>query len=120
MKRIELFEKALENTDLDLRELGINRLVLRAYANQKATQNEYLDFDESIWQKDIDEILSFLRENKMENFTISLTSSSLLYNIDEFEKRGCKLVGLTHIKSPIETWMGSGERETIPALLLKV
>ena len=53
MKRIELFEKALENTDLDLRELGINRLVLRAYANQKATQNEYLDFDESIWQKRI-------------------------------------------------------------------
>ena len=63
MKEIRTFEEAIEQNARSLKELGINGTLFWAYRTSKETGNELIDFNEVIWDYDIEEIAQTLRAN---------------------------------------------------------
>lgn len=115
MKKIEAFEKAIENKISNLREAGINPTLFWAYRNLEETENERIDFNECIWEHEIEDIANCLKENGIYEFTISSTFSSLIETLAEFQKHGFQMAGLTEVKARYtETY--SNEKKLIPAI----
>lgn len=119
MKEIRTFEEAIEQNARSLKELGINGTLFWAYRTSKETGNELIDFNEVIWDYDIEEIAQTLRANDITEFTISSTFSSLIETIAKFEELGCTLDGIVKVKERY-THFGSDEHALIPAFKMTV
>ena len=119
MKKIEAFENAVANQVKDIRAIGINPTVFWAYMDSKEAGSDTLNFSEVIWNEDIAPIVEACRENGIHEFTISSTFSSLIETLAEFEKLGCKLSGLTTVKTRY-TDFRTKEKEIKPAVLMKL
>lgn len=118
MKKIEAFENAMEN-QVDLRKVGINPTMFWAYRDSLEAESDLLNFSEVIWEKDIAPIVEACRAYGIHEFTISSTFSSLIETLAEFEKLGCKLAGLTTVKTRYTDWQ-TGEKAVKPAVLMKL
>ena len=114
MKEIRTFEAAIEQSATSLEELGINATLFWAYRTSKETGNELIDFNEVIWDYDIEEIAQTLRANG-----ISSTFSSLIETLAAFEKQGISMAGLTTVKARYTDWK-TGEHALIPAIKMTV
>ena len=119
MKEIRTFEEAIEQNARSLKELGINGTLFWAYRTSKETGNELIDFNEVIWDYDIEEIAQTLRANGITEFTISSTFSSLIETIAKFEELGCTLDGIVKVKERY-IHFGSDEHALIPAIKMTV
>ena len=123
IKKIEILDKAREN-GTRYSEIGINSTFGAAYFYSMEAGNDLINFDEVIWDRDIDEILENCRRFGIEGFTISSTFSSLITTIAEFQKRGCKLEGLIEINSRFDDWKagleGESRKERIPAFKISL
>ena len=119
MKEIRTFETAIEQNAGSLKELGINPTLFWAYRNSKEVGNDLIDFNEVIWDYDIEAIARTLRENKITEFTISSTFSSLIETLAAFEQHGISMVGLTKVKARYTDWK-TGEHALIPAIKMTV
>ena len=115
MKRIERFEQAIENKVKDLRAEGINPTLFWAYRTLEETGNDKIDFNEIIWDYEIEEIANCLKENGIVEFTISSTFSSLIETLAEFQKYGFQMAGLTEVNARY-TAIGSNEKAKLPAI----
>ena len=56
MKKIELFERAIAEQAGSLKEWGINHTLFWAYRNSIAAGNEEINYEDVIWDYDIEEI----------------------------------------------------------------
>ena len=123
IKKIEILDKAREN-GTRYSEIGINSTFGAAYFYSLEAGNDLINFDEVIWDRDIDEILENCRRFGIEGFTISSTFSSLITTIAELQKRGCKLEGLIEINSRFDDWKagleGESRKERIPAFKISL
>ena len=115
MKRIERFEQAIENKVKDLRAEGINPTLFWAYRYLEETGNDTIDFDDCIWEHEIEDIANCLKENGILEFTISSTFSSLIETLAEFQKHGFQMAGLTEVNARY-TEVGSNNKKRIPAI----
>jgi len=115
MKKIELFEKAIAEQAASLKDWGINPTLFWAYRNSITAGNERIDFSETIWDTDIQEITETLKENGISEFTISSTFSSLIPTLAEFARHGFQMAGLTEVKANYTDWQ-TQERAVIPAI----
>lgn len=115
MKKIELFEKAIREKAASLKDYGINGTAFWAYRNSIESENEYIDFDDVIWDYDIKPITDCFKENEIDEFTISSTFSSLIPTLAAFEAEGYKMAGLTEVNARYMDW-GTGKRARIPAI----
>lgn len=102
MKNIARIDEAIERAKagerISLEEANINATLFRAYRSSKDRGLDEIDFDDVIWNYDVEPILDELRAAGCEAFTISSTFSSLLETIWEFEKQGCRMDGLKQVK----------------------
>lgn len=123
IKKIEILDKMREN-GTRYSEIGINSTFGAAYFYSLEAGNDLINFDEVIWDRDIDEILENCRRFGIEGFTISSTFSSLITTIAELQKRGCKLEGLIEINSRFDDWKagleGESRKERIPAFKISL
>ncbi len=122
MKEIRKFEEAMTNpanNGKSYDELGINHTLFWAYNHSKEAGNELIDFDEVIWDEDIQAITSCLIEEGITEFTISSTFSSLIATLAAFEKEGIKMARLTTVKARYTDWK-TGEHALIPAIKMTV
>ncbi len=119
MKEIRTFEKAIEDKVRNLKEAGINATLFWAYRHSCEAENEVIDFDEVIWDYDIEEIAETLRAEGIKEFTISSTFSSLIPTLAEFEKHGIRMNGLTEVKQNYTDWQ-TGEKRRVPAIRMIV
>jgi len=119
MKEIRTFEEAIEQNAKSLKELGINATLFWAYRTSKENGNELIDFNEVIWDYDIEEIAQTLKTNGITEFTISSTFSSLIETLAAFEKHGISMAGLTTVKARYTDWK-TGEHALIPAIKMTV
>ena len=119
MKEIRTFKAAIEQNATSLEELNINATLFWAYRTSKETGNELIDFNEVIWDYDIEEIAQTLRANGITEFTISSTFSSLIETLAAFEKQGISMAGLTTVKARYTDWK-TGEHALIPAIKMTV
>ena len=61
MKEIRTFEEAIKQNARSLKDLGINGTLFWAYRTSKENGNELIDFNEVIWDYDIEEIAQTLK-----------------------------------------------------------
>ena len=102
-----------------MKDVGINGTLYWAYRTAKETENDLIDFNEVIWDYDIEEIAKTLRENDIREFTISSTFSSLIETLATFEKQGISMAGLTTVNARHTDWH-TGEHAKIPAIKMIV
>ena len=118
MKKIELFERAIAEQAASLKDLGINPTLFWAYRNSITAGNDQIDFSETIWDTDIEEITKTLKKNGISEFTISSTFSSLIPTLAEFAKHGFQMAGLTEVRGNYTDWQ-TNERAVIPAIRME-
>ena len=117
MKNIEAFEKV--NKDLSFEEQGLNSSLYWAYKNSQEVGNETIDLNEVIWERDIEPMINFCRENGLSQITISSNFSGLISTLSGFEKHGCKMGGLTEVKARY-TEFKTGKNQIIPAIIINL
>lgn len=89
------------------------RTLWRWYENSRDHGNDYLDIEEPISEKDIEEMVAIMKKLHIEDFTVSSTWSStieMLYNIQK--QPGCSLAGWTMINR--------SSKRTAPACLFHI
>lgn len=119
MKEIEIFEIARAKEVKDLHKIGINPTMYRAYFRSKEAGNELIDFNEVIWNDEIEDIVNICEENGISEFTISNTMSSLIETLAEFEKYGFKMNGLTTVYAHYTDFF-TGKKAIIPAIKMSL
>ena len=119
MKEIKLFEKAIKQNTKNLKELGINRTLFFAYITSKENGNELINFNNVIWDYDIEEIAQTLRANNITEFTISNTASNFIEILAAFEKHGIIMAGLTTTNARYIDFK-AGKYARIPAIKMTV
>ena len=90
-----------------------------AYERSKEAGNDIIDFSEVIWDYDIEPIVKACRAYGIDHISISSPFSGLIETLAEFEKQGCKMDGLTKVKTIHIDWQ-TGERQILPAILVKI
>ena len=64
MKRIEILDQAMNEQVRDLNELGINPSLMKAYRTSLKVDNDHINFEEVIWDREIEPITTFLYHDK--------------------------------------------------------
>ena len=118
MKKIAAFESAIAKEIKDIREEGINPTVFWAYRTSINSGNDLIDFNEVIWEHDIEAINAIFAENNITEFTISSNFSGLIKTLVAFEKYGYKIAGITQINASHKDWI-TGEHAKADALLMQ-
>ncbi len=85
--------------------------IYRAFAEAQKRGNDYIDFNEVIWDNQVAGLIESLREYGIEAFTFSSTWSSAVKTAWLFKENGCSLEGLVEI---------NGDDEKAPAYLFRV
>ncbi|MBR5091034.1 MAG: hypothetical protein IK093_16540 [Ruminiclostridium sp.] len=123
MKKIAKFDdlmmRARSGEDIKLKEHGVNPTLYWAYQKSLDLKHRYLNFNDAIWDNQIPEIVQQLREAGKKKFTISSTYSGMTETIHEFIKNGCRLSGMTTVKTYTTNWE-TGENDIIPAFVLTI
>lgn len=118
MKTIDKIEK-VKNMNVLLEDVGINRTFYWAYIRTQETTNNILDFNDVIWESDVEGIIKNCKEFGLKEITISSRFSSLIDILAEFEKQGAKLIGLTKVTSRFYA-CGTNNYELINALKIEI
>ena len=118
MKTIDKIEK-VKNMNVLLEDVGINRTFYWAYIKTQETTNGNLDFEDVIWESDVEGIIKNCKEFGLKEITISSRFSSLIDILAEFEKQGAKLIGLTKVTSRFYA-CGTNNYELINALKIEI
>ncbi len=118
MKIIEKLEQAREQ-NADLKEWGINNKFYRAYQKTLKTNNETIDFDDVLWDHDVEEIIKHCKEFEIKYITISSNYSGLIQTLGLFVDKGCKIRELKKIKSQY-TDLNSEEHEIVNAIEIEI
>jgi hypothetical protein len=93
--------------------------IYREYTNSRDKGNEYLDLHDVIWDRDVENLITCMRENGIERFTFSSGWSSAVETAWLFQENGCKLEGLIQINGDEDTW-NDGEYKKAPAYLFSI
>ena len=115
MKKINLFERAIAEQAKSLSDYGINGTMFWAYRKSLDAGNDLIDFNEVIWDEDVEPIAETFRQNGITEFTISNTFSSLIATLAAFDKQGFKMAGITEVNANYTDWM-TNERAKVPAI----
>ena len=118
MKTIDKIEK-VKNMNVLLEDVGINRTFYWAYIRTQETTNENLDFEDVIWESDVEGIIKNCKEFGLKEITISSRFASLIDMLAEFEKQGAKLIGLTKVTTRFYA-CGTNQPEIINALKIEI
>ncbi len=121
MKEIKRFEDIIArvNAGEPVGKDETNYTMFWAYKIQKETGNELLDFPEIIWEYDIEPIAQILKEEGIEEFTISCAATSLMATLAGFDKLGIKTAGMTTVKARYLNWQ-TQTNDIIPAIRMRV
>lgn len=92
--------------------------IWREYETARDNGNTRLDISEAVWDKDVKELISCMRENGIREFTFSSTWSSAVETAWLFTKNGCELGGLVEVNGSVSHL--TREREKKHGYLFKV
>lgn len=118
MKTIDKIEK-VKNMNVLLEDVGINRTFYWAYIRTQEMTNNILDFNDVIWDSDVEGIIKNCKEFGLKEITISSRFASLIDILAEFEKQGAKLAGLTQVTSRFYA-CGTNNYELINAAKIEI
>ncbi len=105
MKEIQEFENML-NTEEG------NRTLLEAYCQSKERDNNLIDFNEVVWEKDVKPIIETLRRVGVTEFTFSSRMTGAIEFLAAFKKLGAVIQDIVYVNDY--------KKEPIPAILLAI
>ncbi len=97
MKTIQAYEEAIENGTKDLSGAGINRRMYLAYRHSKKAGAADLNFDDLLWDTDVDHIVQTCRRECIERITISSSFSDVMGVLWAFLQKGCTIEGMKNV-----------------------
>ena len=115
MKKVELFERAITEQAGSLEDYGINGTVFGVYRKSIDAGNDHIDFNDALWEQDIEAIVATFESNGITEFTISSTFSGLVPILAAFDKQGFKMAGITEVNANYTEWE-TEQRAKIPAI----
>ena len=89
-----------------------------AYLHARRGQNELPDFDDVIWEDNVEDIVENCRRFGVKEFTISSPFSGLIRILARFEELGVRVKGMVTINFWIPEFDGSFS--SVPALKMEV
>lgn len=95
------------------------RKIWTMYEKARENQNMYIDFNEVIWDNEVQSIIKILRDNGIEKFTFSSTWTNAVKIAWLFKQNGCTLEGLIEINEGFEDFE-TGEMKKTPTYLFKL
>lgn len=78
--------------------------IWRAYRKSKDNENEILDFDDIIWDQEIEAITACIKENGIKAFTYSCRSSDAIETLWLFKEAGCKIGEMVEVNLRKDLW----------------
>ena len=91
----------------------------KLYESAQERENEYIDLNDCIWDKDVQGLIDSFRKYGIDHFTFSSTWSSAVETAWLFLQNGCTLEGLIEINSQYKVF-ASDEHEKAHGYLFKV
>jgi hypothetical protein len=85
-------EKAYEKAKDKMTEQGdIAWRIWRAYEHSKENENEILNFDDIIWDRDVEALTACMKENGIREFTYSCRATDAIETLWLFKQAGCEI-----------------------------
>ena len=81
--------KAAEDRIIEMGDIACK--VWRAYRNSRDNENEILDFDDIIWDRDVEAITACMKENGIKAFTYSCRATDAVETLWLFKQAGCTI-----------------------------
>lgn len=101
--------------ELEYPEQGLNETLLRAYRHSHTRGVQGIDFDDVIWDEDVQPIVETLRKFGISDFTISCRTTALIDTLAKFQALGVIVKGITKLQ-----YTGTWGTEETDAVLLEV
>ncbi|MBQ6773785.1 MAG: hypothetical protein IJQ56_05435 [Synergistaceae bacterium] len=89
-----------------------NRTLIYAYGQSKERGNQLIDFNEVVWDYDVEPIVSTLRSLGVKEFTFSSTMASGIDILAGFKKLDAVIQDVVYVNNY--------KKEKIPAILMKI
>lgn len=85
--------------------------IWREYETARENGNARLDISEAVWDKDVESLITCMRENGISEFTFSSTWSSAVETAWLFTQNGCELGGLVEVNGSMNYFAGEHEKK---------
>lgn len=80
---------------------SIFHYIYNEFVSSQESGNIYINLGCNLWIGQVGDYVNVMKDNDISYFTISDNSSGLLSILSEFEKLGCRVLGMTQIKKYI-------------------
>ena len=94
-------------------------IIYRNYSISLDDGNKDLDFDDCIFENQVENICKLLKENEITKFTVSSTYSGLINLANKFQENDYYITGLTQITSQYTEFM-SADKRVVPAFVFEL
>jgi hypothetical protein len=81
--------------------------IWRAFEKTKDNENEILNFDDVIWDRDVEALTACMKENGIRNFTYSCRATDAIETLWLFQKAGCEIGEMIEV-SLRKSFLGEG------------
>ena len=81
--------KAAKNRIIEMGDIACK--IWRAYEKSRDNENEILDFDDIIWDRDVEALTACMRKNGIKAFTYSCQATDAIETLWLFKEAGCTI-----------------------------
>lgn len=85
------YEKAMNKISEQADNEQIYKQIWRAYEKSKDNENEILNFDDVIWDRDVEALTACMKENEIKEFTYSCRATDAIETLWLFQQAGCEI-----------------------------
>ncbi|MCC6095671.1 MAG: hypothetical protein LKE75_11870 [Lachnospiraceae bacterium] len=78
--------------------------IWRAYEHSRENENEILNFDDIIWDRDVEALTACMRENGIKAFTYSCRATDAVETLWLFKEAGCTIGEMVEVNLRKDLW----------------
>ena len=78
--------------------------IWRAYEHSRENENEILNFDDIIWDRDVEELTACMKENGIKAFTYSCRATDAVETLWLFKQAGCTIGEMVEVNLRKDLW----------------
>ena len=78
--------------------------IWRAYEKSRDNENEILDFDDIIWDRDVEALTDCMKENGIKAFTYSCRATDAVETLWLFKEAGCSIGEMVEVNLRKDLW----------------
>jgi hypothetical protein len=85
-------------------------MIWRAYEHSRENENSILNFDDIIWDRDVEAITASLKENGIREFTYSCRATDAVETLWLFKEAGCTIGEMVEVNLRKDLWNKTYEK----------